>query len=333
MDDFSPNDSHPIVSILHQMRNAWVSPLISHSTGKCNKTNGIGEPGKLVVLLFSTGAFFPLDSLFTVYLITQEMHVFSHLFLITWENATKPMVWGKSGKLIVIHAFFHKILIIIWYTLLRGKHGFSHQISHSIVKPIELGNWFPYVFHEMGGFFYQIAILPYTLSYGKCMGFLVNFPRHGKQQENPLNGKSLKNGFSGKSYKAHYMQRTWEIGTLILFPQCGFFFSIRFCGILLCGIHGEFPHQFPIALENAAKSIKLGEPRKLICIFSLMYGHFSSIRFPSCSILYHMGNTWFFPSISNSTGKCSKIRPVSFLVVFPQYYFFYFYLFQNLLLP
>ena len=101
------------------------------------------------------------------------------------------------------------------------------------------------------------------------------------------------------------------------FPIVWIFFSIRFCGIRLCGIHDEFPHQFPIALENAAKSIKLGEPRKLICIFSLMYGHFSSIRFPSCSIHYHMGNTWFFPSISNSTGKCSKIHPVSFLVVFP----------------
>ena len=62
------------------------------------------------------------------------MHVFSHLFLITWENATKPMVWGKSGKLIVIHAFFHKILIIIWYTLLRGKHGFSHQISREAYR-------------------------------------------------------------------------------------------------------------------------------------------------------------------------------------------------------
>ena len=98
----------------------------------------------------------------------------------------------------------------------------------------------------------------------------------------------------------------------------------------ICEIHG-FPHQFPIAWENAAKSIKLREPRKLVPIFSLTYGHFSSIRFRSYGILYHMGNAWFFPSISNSTGKCSKIHPVNFLVVFPQYYCFY--LFQNLLIP
>ena len=36
---------------------------------------------------------------------------------------------------------------------------------------------------------------------------------------------------------------------------------------LLCEIH-RFPHQFPIAWENAVKSIKLGEPRKLVPIFS-----------------------------------------------------------------
>ena len=91
---------------------------------------------------------------------------------------------------------------------------------------------------------------------------------------------------------------------------------------IICEIHG-FPHQFPIAWENSANSIKLREPRKLVPIFSLMYGHFSSIRFRSYGILYHMRNAWFFLSISNSTGKCSKIHPVNFLVVFPQYYCFY----------
>ena len=41
-----------------------------------------------------------------------------------------------------------------------------------------------------------------------------------------------------------------------------------------------FPLQFPIAWENAGKSIALGEPRKLVPIFSLNYGCFYSIRFP-----------------------------------------------------
>ena len=40
---------------------------------------------------------------------------------------------------------------------------------------------------------------------------------------------------------------------------------------IICEIRG-FPHQFPIAWENAAKSIKLGEPRKFVPIFSLIYG-------------------------------------------------------------
>ena len=74
--------------------------------------------------------------------------------------------------------------------------------------------------------------------------------------------------------------------------------SMVYC--IICELHG-FSHQFPIAWENPAKSIGLGEPKKLAPIFSLTYGHFSSIRFPSYGILYHMGNAWFFPSISNST--------------------------------
>ena len=82
---------------------------------------------------------------------------------------------------------------------------------------------------------------------------------------------------------------------------------------IICEIHG-FPHQFPIACENAVKSIELGEPRKLVPIFSLTYGYFSSIRFPFYGILcYHRGNVkstlralWlFFHSITFST--CSKI--------------------------
>ena len=76
------------------------------------------------------------------------------------------------------------------------------------------------------------------------------------------------------------MGKAWEIGSwkyptkpivceepgklvLIHFPQYGCFFPIRF----ICEIH-RFPHQFPIAWENAVKSIKLGEPRKLVPIFS-----------------------------------------------------------------
>ena len=100
--------------------------------------------------------------------------------------------------------------------------------------------------------------------------------------------------------------------------------------LLICEIHG-FPHQFLIAHKNAAKSIELEDSEKLVAIFSPKYGYFSSIRFPSCGILYHMGNAWLFPSIFNSAGKCSRIDTLRSHVAFLQYYCFH--LFQNLSIP
>ena len=87
----------------HHMENAWVFPSISHSMGKCNKTHLWGESGKLVIILsYSMGTFFPFDSHPMVYFIIWEMHGFSHQFPIVQENATKPIVWGKPGKLVII---------------------------------------------------------------------------------------------------------------------------------------------------------------------------------------------------------------------------------------
>ena len=40
--------------------------------------------------------------------------------------------------------------------------------------------------------------------------------------------------------------------------------------------------------------------------FSHSMGAFFPIRFPSYGILHHMGNAWFFSSISHSMGKGSK---------------------------
>ena len=84
---------------------------------------------------------------------------------------------------------------------------------------------------------------------------------------------------------------------------------------IICEIHG-FSLPFPIAWENAVKSIELREPRKLVPIFSLAYGYFSSIRLPFYGIFcYHRGNAWFSPSKSTLRA----------LAGFPQYYFFYFF--------
>ena len=59
-------------------------------------------------------------------------------------------------------------------------------------------------------------------------------------------------------------------------------------------IHG-FPLQFPIARENAVKSMELAEPRKLVPNFSKTYGYFSSIRFPFYDILLPQGKCMVFP--------------------------------------
>ena len=89
---------------------------------------------------------------------------------------------------------------------------------------------------------------------------------------------------------------------------------------IICEIH-RFLHQFPIAWENAVKSIELGESRKLAPIFSLTYGYVS-VKIPIlCYTLLPHGKCMVFPI---------KIHSVTSLVIFPQYYFFY--LFQNLLI-
>ena len=58
--------------------------------------------------------------------------------------------------------------------------------------------------------YHPISILWYTPAYEKCMDFPINLPKYGKMQQNPCSG--------GKSGKL----------TLILFPECGFFFPVRF---------------------------------------------------------------------------------------------------------
>lgn len=54
-------------------------------------------------------------------------------------------------------------------------------------------------------------------------------------------------------------------------------------------------------------------------------------QIPSNGILYHMRNTWLFPSICHSMRKCSKTHLASYQVAFSQHYFFC--LFQNLVIP
>ena len=88
-----------------------------------------------------------------------------HQFPILRENATKPIVWGKPGKLVII--FFPKVWILIshtipilWYTSLYGKcKGFSinfpklEKIQQNSLYGKDLGNCYLYFSHSMGAFF------------------------------------------------------------------------------------------------------------------------------------------------------------------------------------
>ena len=166
----------------------------------------------------------------------------------------------------------------------------------------------------------------------EMIGFSCQFPKVWKIAGQPIEWEKPEKSISRKILQNPSYEENLGNWYSYFSHSMGAFFPLdshSMVYFIICEIHG-FPHQFPVARESAAKSIELGESRKLVPIFSLTYGHFSSIRFRSYGILYHMRNAWFFPSIFNSTGKCSKIHPVSFLVVFPQYYCFY--LFRNLLI-
>ena len=103
------------------MGNAWVSPSISQSTEKCNKTHRRREPGKLVLILFPYyGRFFSIG--FRFYGILHHMGNVCSFSLISlnmgkdsqthrmekaWEinsrkYPTKPIVCREPGKLVLI---------------------------------------------------------------------------------------------------------------------------------------------------------------------------------------------------------------------------------------
>ena len=260
----------------------------------------------------------------------------SYQFHITLEKTVKPIKWGKTGKLVasnILQNSSHLENLGNWYPYFSHSmdvfsirfpfSGILHRVGNASVFSTnfpehqkiqqnpsngeDLRNWFPYFFDKMSGFFHYISILWYTSSYGKSMGFLINFLKHGKRQENPSNGvkhgklvprKILQNPAYVENLGNQYLYFSHSIGDF--FPLD----SHPIVCFIICEIHG-FPHQFPIAWKNAAKSIEF--PGKLVPIFSPLYEYFCSIRFSSNLILYHMGNAWLCLSISNSTGKYSKI--------------------------
>ena len=96
-------------------------------------------------------------------------------------------------------------------------------------------------------FSHPIPIQRYTSSYGKCMGFPINFPQYGKMQQNPWYGGSLGNWYS---YFSHSMGAIFQSD------------SYPMVYIIIWKMHG-FSHQFLIVRENATKPFEWGEPGKL----------------------------------------------------------------------
>ena len=163
--------------------------------------------------------------------------------------------------------------------------------------------------------------------------FTIRFPSCGilHHMKNAWASPSISHS-TGKSNNTHRMRENLGNWYSYFSHSMGAFFPLDSHPMLYFitwEMHG-FLHQFSLALENAAIFIELGEHGKLVHILSPKYGYISPIRFPSYGILYHMGNASLLPSISNSTGKCSKIHLVSSQVVFPPFNFFC--LFQNLVI-
>ena len=85
------------------------------------------------------GAFFPLDSHSMIYFIIWEMHGFPHQFLIVRENATKRIVLGEPGKLVLIlFPYYGRIFSIRFpfYGILhhKGNACLFSLISHNLGK-------------------------------------------------------------------------------------------------------------------------------------------------------------------------------------------------------
>ena len=124
-------------------------------------------------------------------------------------------------------------------------------------------------------FSHPIPIQRYTSSYGKCMGFPINFPQYGKMQQNPWYGESLGNWYS---YFSHSMGAIFQSD------------SHPMVYLIIREMHG-FSHQFLIVRENATKPTVSAEPGKLVLILFPLYGWYFPIGFPSYDILRHMGNS------------------------------------------
>ena len=161
----------------------------------------------------SMSAFFPSDSYPVVYFSIWQMYGFPHKFPTVREDATKPMVWEQSRKLILIlfpwYGCFYSIRFrIVWYTSLYGKY--YEKMQQNASYGVNLGNRCSYFSHSIGDLF------PYD---SHPMAYLIKWEMHGFPHQFLI--------VQENATKSHRMRRAWEIGPPT-FPIVWVLFSIRF---------------------------------------------------------------------------------------------------------
>ena len=113
------------------MGNVWVSTKISHGTLQQNPWYGESLGNWYSYFSHRMGGFFTSDSYPMVYFNIWEMYEFPHKFPMVRENATKPMVSGNSGKLILI--------LVPWYgrffPIRFPSYGILHHMGNAWVSP------------------------------------------------------------------------------------------------------------------------------------------------------------------------------------------------------
>ena len=138
--------------IFWEMHGLFLS--ISHSTGKCKKTNRMGRTWEIGAHIFShnMGTFFPSNSHPMICFVEWEMHGFSYQFSMARKNTNKKPSYGENlgnWYSLFSHSMgtffpsdFHPVVCFITWEM----HGFSHQFPlarENATKPIlwrNLGN-------------------------------------------------------------------------------------------------------------------------------------------------------------------------------------------------
>ena len=107
-------------------------------------------------------------------------------------------------------------------------------------------------------------------------GFARQFPKACEIVGNLIEWEKPKKMVSGKILQNWSYLENLENWYSYFTHSMGAFFPLDLHSVvyfIICEMHG-FPHQFPVAWKNAVKSIKLGETRKLVPIFSLSMNTF-----------------------------------------------------------